>query len=90
MPQCLFNRLTGLQCPGCGSQRMLHALLHLRPAEAFRANPVALMLLPYLMLLLCVEVRRNKTPRLYAALASPTAIAVILLILLAWAILRNL
>ena len=28
MPQCVFHRLTGLQCVGCGSQRMLHALLH--------------------------------------------------------------
>jgi hypothetical protein len=27
-PKCIFNQLTGLYCPGCGSQRALSALLH--------------------------------------------------------------
>lgn len=27
-PKCLFHSLTGLYCPGCGSQRALHSLLH--------------------------------------------------------------
>ena len=27
-PRCTFLTLTGYQCPGCGSQRALHALLH--------------------------------------------------------------
>ncbi|MDE7397749.1 MAG: DUF2752 domain-containing protein, partial [Muribaculum sp.] len=26
-PKCLFRQLTGLECPGCGSQRAIHALL---------------------------------------------------------------
>ena len=28
-PRCLFNSLTGYYCPGCGSQRAVHSLLHL-------------------------------------------------------------
>ncbi len=28
-PRCLFNSITGYYCPGCGSQRALHSLLHL-------------------------------------------------------------
>ena len=27
-PPCFFHWLTGLYCPGCGSTRCLHALLH--------------------------------------------------------------
>lgn len=27
-PRCLFNSLTGYYCPGCGSQRAIHSLLH--------------------------------------------------------------
>lgn len=27
-PKCLFHSLTGGYCPGCGSQRALHSLLH--------------------------------------------------------------
>ncbi len=28
-PRCLFNSITGYYCPGCGSQRAIHSLLHL-------------------------------------------------------------
>ena len=28
-PECVFHSVTGLYCPGCGSQRAVHCLLHL-------------------------------------------------------------
>lgn len=28
-PRCIFNSITGYYCPGCGSQRAIHSLLHL-------------------------------------------------------------
>lgn len=28
-PRCLFNSITEYYCPGCGSQRAIHSLLHL-------------------------------------------------------------
>ena len=37
-PVCLFHRATGLLCPGCGSLRALHQLLHGHLAAAFRLN----------------------------------------------------
>ena len=47
-PPCLFHALTGLHCPGCGSTRCLHALLHgeLRQAAAF--NVLLLLAVPFL------------------------------------------
>ena len=39
-PRCPFKLLTGLDCPGCGSTRALHHLLHGQVGEAFRLNPM--------------------------------------------------
>lgn len=39
-PQCVFKQATGLDCPGCGTTRALHAMLHGRIGEAFRFNPM--------------------------------------------------
>ncbi len=39
-PLCPIKVLTGFSCPGCGSTRALHALLHLRFSEAFALNPL--------------------------------------------------
>ncbi len=45
-PGCLFHRFTGLNCPGCGMTRAACATLHGRIGEAFRFNPVGMILLP--------------------------------------------
>ena len=37
---CVFNRITGLQCPGCGNSRAALALLRLDLAAAYRYNPL--------------------------------------------------
>lgn len=39
-PRCMFKAATGYDCPGCGSTRAAHALLHGRFREAFRFNPM--------------------------------------------------
>ncbi len=38
IPQCPFHSITGLHCPGCGSQRALHDFLHGRILEGFQHN----------------------------------------------------
>ncbi len=37
-PRCPVNMLTGLYCPGCGSQRSLHAIFNFDIQEAFSHN----------------------------------------------------
>lgn len=39
-PPCPFRKLTGLYCPGCGSLRAVHQILHGNFATAFRLNPL--------------------------------------------------
>ncbi len=47
-PQCVFHRMTGLECPGCGSLRGMHALLHGDFAAALRFNAFVILSLPLL------------------------------------------
>lgn len=39
-PPCLFHFWTGYPCATCGATRMVAALLHGRPLEAARLNPL--------------------------------------------------
>jgi len=48
-PRCPFLLLTGLKCPGCGSQRALHQLLHLHISGALQANFLLVVSIPYLI-----------------------------------------
>lgn len=45
-PDCPFRLLTGLNCPGCGTTRGLHHLLHGDLIGAFQFNPLMMLLLP--------------------------------------------
>ena len=45
-PPCLFYALTGLHCPGCGTLRGLHQLLHGNLIAAFGYNPYTMLALP--------------------------------------------
>lgn len=46
---CPFRALTGFTCPGCGSTRCLHRLLHGDLFGAFAFNPLLILSLPFLL-----------------------------------------
>lgn len=48
MPPCLFHKFTGLHCPGCGTTRGLHALLHGDISAALRFNVLTTVTVPLL------------------------------------------
>ena len=89
MPQCIFHKITGLQCMGCGSQRMVHALLHGDLKAAFEANALIFCSIPFLIFLIFIEFNRTRYPRIYSHCHSITVIITVSAILLAWLILRN-
>jgi len=57
-PRCLFKTVTGYDCPGCGSQRAIHALLRGDIAGAFHYNAFMVSCIPLVMLLLVGEYLR--------------------------------
>lgn len=93
-PKCPFRLLTGLKCPGCGSQRAIHALLHGNLTGALKANPLFVIALPYLALWPVLEIlaatRNSDTSKrwLSTLYGSKAAIVVLVIIILFW-ILRN-
>jgi len=47
-PPCPLLALTGWYCPGCGSLRAFHQLLHGNLRNALAMNPLAVLTLPFL------------------------------------------
>src|SRR5882762_2231278 len=88
-PVCYFHKLTGLNCPGCGSLRAMHHLLHGRLFTAFHCNPLLMLVMP----LILVEAARWVLSSGTAArtwLTRPASLWLMLAILVAFGILRNL
>ena len=89
-PRCPFLVLTGWECPGCGSQRAIHSLLHLDIAAAWRYNAMLVLSIPYVVLLLVAEwLGRRRQSRLYRVLNSEVLIWSYFALVVAWWILRN-
>ena len=61
-PKCIFLMLTGMKCPGCGSQRAIHALLHADIKTAFSYNVLLVLSIPYVILLLGVRIYQLFNP----------------------------
>ena len=59
-PQCLFHQMTGLDCPGCGSLRAMHALLHGNIVAAVHFNAFLVLSLPLFAWVGFVFLRRRK------------------------------
>lgn len=49
-PKCPLHIITGYECPSCGVQRVVYALLHGNLTKALLLNPFLALVLPYLIL----------------------------------------
>ena len=88
-PKCAFYVLTGWKCPGCGSQRALHALLHGDITGAFHMNmwiPVAAI---YIVLVMFALFFSNRNSRYSKIVTNDYLFATFLLFTIAWFVLRN-
>ena len=88
---CVFYKLTGLYCPGCGSGRASAALLHLDFAAAFKHNLLYVLLLPFIVYYLLkqyiVLVFRKDVLPMFSI--NVFAAKVVLAVILVFGILRN-
>ena len=85
-PPCFFHRLTHLYCPGCGSQRAAHQLLHGRLLGALRCNPLMCLAIP----VLAWEALAKATRRFPSLLDRPRVGWTILWVVIVFWIARNL
>ncbi|MDE6480138.1 MAG: DUF2752 domain-containing protein [Muribaculaceae bacterium] len=90
MPKCIWKVATGTDCPGCGSQRMAHALMHGDFRSAWHANAYALCMIPVIIFLLWLEFAKNRCPKLYAIVHRPAVITSLLATVILWWVFRNL
>ncbi|MDE6812020.1 MAG: DUF2752 domain-containing protein [Muribaculaceae bacterium] len=88
-PKCIFRMLTGLECPGCGSQRVAHALLHGDLKGAWVANPLVVVLLPMIAGWVWVDSDPDLHPHATRLLNSPGFIVLLLVVIIGWGVLRN-
>ncbi len=88
-PKCPFLQLTGYQCPGCGSQRAVHALLHGDIAAAWRFNAAMVAFVPVIAVMLFAEFTAARYPRFHRAVNSLPVITGAFVTLVLWWILRN-
>lgn len=90
-PPCPFHYITGFQCPGCGSQRALHALLHFDFGKAVGHNLLFVLAMPYIAVGLILEYLGGKRrfTKLNKLLYGKNAILLALSFVLGFTILRN-
>lgn len=89
IPKCIFRSLTGLQCPGCGSQRAIHAFLTGHPIEGIRYNFAWVVGIPTMLLCAVVEVFPTRFHRLRHTVYSRNFCLAVLAFIILWTLLRN-
>lgn len=84
--------LTGFECPGCGSQRAIHHLLHFDLRGAAAENILLVIAIPYLiagfafdMITITNEAALKWRKRLFGT----TAIVIVLTVVILFGVLRN-
>ena len=89
--KCPVNYVTGLRCPGCGSQRAIHELLHLNFKQAFAYNPLLIAAIPYTALGIAFNTETLKTryPKTRKFFYGQRALYVVLVVVILFFILRN-
>jgi len=91
-PKCPFRVLSGLKCPGCGSQRAVHYLLNFDVFNAIKENVILVLSIPYVLAGFVFDSLKELNENILkwrVILFGRKAIYVILTIVIAFWILRN-
>jgi hypothetical protein len=89
-PSCPIRLLTGWSCPGCGTLRALHALLHGRLGDALHDNALTVSLLPtWAAAGIFGRLRIRRARGAFTAMTSPAAAAGLFMLALLFGVVRN-
>jgi hypothetical protein len=90
-PPCPVRYFTGWYCPGCGSLRAIHQLLHGNLRAAWAMNPLMITLLPFLIYGLAShvmkEIRGRALPEIFLPAVWIRALGIVIIL---FGIVRNL
>ena len=87
---CPFYKITGYQCPGCGSQRAFHDILHFHFLEAFKQNALFVLGIPYVLLIFYANFNKEKHQKLRQVLVGNKTLLILLIVAILFGVLRNL
>lgn len=89
-PTCLFHKLTGWNCPGCGATRALHSLLHGEVRAGLRDNALVAGVLPLLVGLEVWNFFRRRRGQRTVSVFTPFRLWLVLAVMAVFTVLRNL
>lgn len=87
LPPCVFQKFTGLFCPGCGSTRALWYLVHGHPRQALGENAFVVLLLPFMIYDLAAVLSRRWVT--FSSRMKPWMLWALLAVVIAFTIARN-
>ncbi|MHA5053619.1 DUF2752 domain-containing protein [Streptomyces sp. SD15] len=90
LPRCPFRLVTGLLCPACGGTRMVYDLMHGHFNAAWLDNRVLLLASPFALALLGCWSLEGLRGRRWRPTLSRWAQGLVLLVAVAWTVVRNL
>ena len=79
LPGCPLHVVTGLHCPGCGTLRSLHQLVHGHLVAACLLNPLAVLAVPLVLYSLAVELSDRRLKPIFVSTRYSWVIFVLLL-----------
>lgn len=88
-PKCMFLVLTGWKCPGCGSQRAIHALLNGDVGAAWGYNALLVSFIPLVAVMAIASLVRLRRPGFYNFVNSRWIIWSVFAVVVGWGIVRN-
>ena len=86
---CLFHKITGLHCPGCGMSRAIISLMHLNVYQAIRYNALVIILVPGLIIYLIFKIKSYINNQPFQLKIPNYLIWLALIITILYGILRN-
>lgn len=87
---CFFYEITGYKCPGCGTQRAFHEVLHFNLAVAFRQNALFVLSIPYVLVATFFNFKKEKYPKMNEFLLGNKTLLALLVIVILFGVFRNL